>query len=119
MQLELKEFEEKFRKAMIANAQLDNEKSSYAYQVDLLKDKLEELEEIATQLRRELREKNREADQAKRVGQRLKEELDCCRGQLLERDTLIQVCNNFISIVFEKLDINFAFAFSNYRRMVL
>ncbi|XP_018404479.1 PREDICTED: leucine-rich repeat flightless-interacting protein 2 [Cyphomyrmex costatus] len=90
IRLELKEFEEKFRKAMIANAQLDNEKSSYAYQVDLLKDKLEELEETTTQLRRELREKNRDVEQLKRVSQRLKEDLDICRAQLLERDTLIQ-----------------------------
>lgn len=75
---------------MIANAQLDNEKSSYAYQVDLLKDKLEELEEMTAQLRRELREKNREADQSKRLAQRLKEDLDICKAQLLERDTLIE-----------------------------
>lgn len=91
LQVELKEFEEKFRKAMIANAQLDNEKSSYAYQVDLLKDKLEELEETVAQLRRELREKNRDAEHLKRVSQRLKEDLDLCRAQLIERDTLIQV----------------------------
>ena len=90
-QLELKEFEEKFRKAMIANAQLDNEKSSYGYQVDLLKDKLEELDETTAQLRRELREKNREAEQLKRTSQRLKEDFDVCRAQLLERDTLIEV----------------------------
>lgn len=92
MQMELKEFEEKFRKAMIANAQLDNEKSSYVYQVDLLKDKLEELEETTVQLRRELREKNRDVEQLKRVNQKLKEDLGICRAQLLERDTLIQVC---------------------------
>lgn len=30
---------------MIANAQLDNEKAALAYQVELLKDKLEDLEE--------------------------------------------------------------------------
>ncbi|KAL0111645.1 hypothetical protein PUN28_013081 [Cardiocondyla obscurior] len=90
IRLELKEFEEKFRKAMIANAQLDNEKSSYSYQVDLLKDKLEELEETTAQLRRELREKNRDVEQLKRVSQRLKEDLDICKAQLLERDTLIQ-----------------------------
>ncbi|XP_076180817.1 leucine-rich repeat flightless-interacting protein 2 isoform X2 [Ptiloglossa arizonensis] len=90
LRLELKEFEEKFRKAMIANAQLDNEKSSYAYQVDLLKDKLEELEETVAQLRRELREKNRESEQLKRINQRLKDELDICHAQLIERDTLIQ-----------------------------
>lgn len=76
---------------MIANAQLDNEKSSYAYQVDLLKDKLEELEESSATLRRELREKNREADQLKRISDRLKDEVELYKGQLLERDTLIQV----------------------------
>ncbi|XP_033337982.1 leucine-rich repeat flightless-interacting protein 2 isoform X5 [Megalopta genalis] len=90
LRLELKEFEEKFRKAMIANAQLDNEKSSYSYQVDLLKDKLEELEETVAQLRRELREKNRESEQLKRISQRLKEDLDICHAQLIERDALIQ-----------------------------
>lgn len=76
---------------MIANAQLDNEKSSYAYQVDLLKDKLEELEETTAQLRRELREKNRDVEQLKRVSQRLKEDLDFCRAQLYDRDELIKV----------------------------
>ncbi|XP_014480896.1 PREDICTED: leucine-rich repeat flightless-interacting protein 2 isoform X2 [Dinoponera quadriceps] len=90
IRLELKEFEEKFRKAMIANAQLDNEKSSYAYQVDLLKDKLEELEETTAQLRRELREKNRDVEQLKRVSQRLKEDLDFCKAQLYDRDELIK-----------------------------
>lgn len=81
---------------MIANAQLDNEKSSYVYQVDLLKDKLEELEETTVQLRRELREKNRDVEQLKRVNQKLKEDLGICKAQLLERDTLIQVRIFFI-----------------------
>ncbi len=45
MQNELKEVEEKFRKAMVANAGLDNDKSQLTYQVDLLKDRLEETEE--------------------------------------------------------------------------
>lgn len=81
---------------MIANAQLDNEKSSYAYQVDLLKDKFEELEEASAQLRRELREKNRDFEQLKRVSQRLKDDLEIYKAQLLERDTLIQVCIKYI-----------------------
>lgn len=42
--------EEKFRKAMIQTAQLDNEKSSFTYQVELLKDRLEDLEEAHSQL---------------------------------------------------------------------
>lgn len=40
----MKEYEEKFRKAMIQNAQLDNEKSAIAYQVELYKDKFQDLE---------------------------------------------------------------------------
>jgi predicted nuclease with TOPRIM domain len=50
LQQELKEVEEKFRKAMIQTAQLDNEKSSLTYQVELLKERLEDLEEAHSQL---------------------------------------------------------------------
>lgn len=50
LQHEVKEIEEKFRKAMIANAQLDNEKSALSYQVELLKDKLEDMEESHAQV---------------------------------------------------------------------
>jgi len=35
---------------MILNAQLDNDKASFSYQLELLKDKLEELQEQYTQL---------------------------------------------------------------------
>lgn len=42
--------EEKFRKAMILNAQLDNDKASFSYQLELLKDKLEDFQEQYTQL---------------------------------------------------------------------
>lgn len=38
-QAELKEVEDRFRKAMIANAQLDNDKASQTYQLELLKDR--------------------------------------------------------------------------------
>lgn len=49
-QHELKETEEKFRKAMILNAQLDNDKAALAYQLELLKDRIEELHEEYSQL---------------------------------------------------------------------
>ena len=42
---ELKELEEKFRKAMVQNAQSDNEKASLMYQVELFKDKIEDMDE--------------------------------------------------------------------------
>nr|CAD7203318.1 unnamed protein product [Timema douglasi] len=89
-QHELKEVEDKFRKAMIQNAQLDNEKASLTYQVELLKDRLEDLEESHSQLQREHRDKCREHDQLKRASAKLKEDMEWYKAQLEERDRLIQ-----------------------------
>uniref|UniRef100_A0A182K5E9 Leucine-rich repeat flightless-interacting protein 2 n=1 Tax=Anopheles christyi TaxID=43041 RepID=A0A182K5E9_9DIPT len=87
---ELKDVEERFRKAMIANAQLDNERSSLNYQIQLLKDKLEEVEESHSQLQREYREKCRDREALKRNNDKLSEELKLVQGQLQERDALIE-----------------------------
>lgn len=48
----LVEVDEKYRKAMVSNAQLDNEKNNLMYQVDTLKDSLMELEELLSESRR-------------------------------------------------------------------
>ncbi|KAG7255744.1 hypothetical protein CRUP_002608 [Coryphaenoides rupestris] len=53
----LVEVGEKYRKAMVSNAQLDNEKNNLMYQVDTLKDSLTELEELLAESRREYEEK--------------------------------------------------------------
>ncbi|XP_028810214.1 leucine-rich repeat flightless-interacting protein 2 isoform X3 [Denticeps clupeoides] len=58
----LVEVEEKYRRAMVSNAQLDNEKSNLMYQVDTLKDTLLELEEQLCELRREYEDKSKELD---------------------------------------------------------
>uniref|UniRef100_A0A0K8V4J3 Leucine-rich repeat flightless-interacting protein 2 n=1 Tax=Bactrocera latifrons TaxID=174628 RepID=A0A0K8V4J3_BACLA len=86
---ELKDVEERFRKAMIANAQLDNERASQTYQIQLLKDKLEEMEESYAQLQREFKDKSRECNALKRNLDKLSEELKLVQGQLTERDKLI------------------------------
>ncbi|KAJ6638963.1 Leucine-rich repeat flightless-interacting protein 2, partial [Pseudolycoriella hygida] len=86
---ELKDVEERFRKAMIANAQLDNERASQSYQIQLLKDKLEEMEEAHAQLQREHKDKCRDYDALKRNNDKLNDELKLTLGQLNERDTLI------------------------------
>lgn len=49
--------EDKYRKAMVSNAQLDNEKSNLMYQVDTLKDSLMELEELLCESQRGHEEK--------------------------------------------------------------
>lgn len=51
--------EEKYKKAMVSNAQLDNDKSNLIYQVDTLKDVIEELEEQMSELIRETEDKSK------------------------------------------------------------
>lgn len=59
LQDSLAEVEEKYKKAMVSNAQLDNEKMNYMYQVDTLKDTLLELEEQLAESRRLYEEKSK------------------------------------------------------------
>merc|ERR1712227_853113 len=66
MKQEVKDMEEKFRKAMVANASLDNEKSQLMFQVDLLKDQVEECEEQAALVLKELRAKTHDYELLKR-----------------------------------------------------
>ncbi|XP_026837497.1 leucine-rich repeat flightless-interacting protein 2 isoform X1 [Drosophila erecta] len=86
---ELKDVEERFRKAMITNAQLDNDRASQAYEVKLLKDKCEIMEESYAQLQREFKEKMRDCNALKRNLDRANLELKLVQGQLNERDSLI------------------------------
>ncbi|XP_046700853.1 leucine-rich repeat flightless-interacting protein 2 isoform X15 [Silurus meridionalis] len=61
----LAEMERKYRKAMVSNAQLDNEKSNLMYEVDTLKDSLMELEELLAETRRECEEKSKDLEREK------------------------------------------------------
>lgn len=74
---------------MIANAQLDNERASQTYQIQLWKDKLDEMEETHAILQREYKNKCRDHDALKRANVKLTEDLKLIQGQLNERDTLI------------------------------
>ncbi|XP_030079609.1 leucine-rich repeat flightless-interacting protein 2 isoform X2 [Drosophila hydei] len=87
---ELKEVEERFRKAMITNAQLDNDRSSQTYEVKLLKDKSETMQESLAQLQREFKNKVRDCSALKRNLDRTTVELNLVQGQLSERDKLIE-----------------------------
>lgn len=55
----LTEVEEKYKKAMVSNAQLDNDKGNLIYQVDTLKDVIEEMEEQMAEMKRELDDKSK------------------------------------------------------------
>ncbi|KAL0841735.1 hypothetical protein ABMA28_014004 [Loxostege sticticalis] len=83
---ELKEVEEKFRKAMILNAQLDNDKAALGYQLELLKDRIEELQEEYAQLSREHKEKCSSHERLKREHASLEREVTCARDAVRARD---------------------------------
>lgn len=74
---------------MITNAQLDNDRASQAYEVKLLKDKCEIMQESFAQLQREFKEKMRDCNALKRSLDRANLELKLVQGQLNERDLLI------------------------------
>lgn len=83
---ELKEVEEKFRKAMILNAQLDNDKAALGYQLELLKDRIEELGEEYAQLQREHKEKCSTHERLKREHASVERELEAARAAIRARD---------------------------------
>lgn len=86
---ELKELEEKFRKAMVANAGLDNEKSALNYQVELLKDQMEEVEEQSSLVTKELREKSRDYELLKRSHAETQRAVQLLQAQLDEQGRLL------------------------------
>jgi len=89
LKIEKKELEEKFRKAMVANAGLDNEKSALVYQVELYKDQLEESEEQSAIVAKELREKNREYSLLKRSHAETQRAVQLLQAQLDEQARLL------------------------------
>ncbi|XP_044043364.1 myosin-4 isoform X3 [Siniperca chuatsi] len=56
----LAEAEEKYRKAMVSNAQLHNEKSTLMYQVETLKEELSDMEELLWESRRHCDDRSKE-----------------------------------------------------------
>ncbi|XP_041477988.1 leucine-rich repeat flightless-interacting protein 2-like isoform X3 [Lytechinus variegatus] len=83
------DLEEKYKKSMMTNAQLDNEKSTLVYEVDCLKDVLADQEEHMMELSREARDKHRDLESKKRENVGLKREVDILREMVEQRDQLI------------------------------
>ncbi|XP_048806741.1 leucine-rich repeat flightless-interacting protein 2 isoform X8 [Lagopus muta] len=86
----LSEVEEKYKKAMVSNAQLDNEKNNLVYQVDTLKDVIEEKEEQIAEYQRENEEKSKELERQKHTCSVLQHKLDELKEGLRQRDELIE-----------------------------
>lgn len=86
----LAEVEEKYKKAMVSNAQLDNEKTNFLYQVDTLKDMLLELEEQLAESRRQYEEKNKEFEREKHAHSILQFQFAEVREALKQREELLE-----------------------------
>ncbi|XP_032988283.1 leucine-rich repeat flightless-interacting protein 2 isoform X10 [Rhinolophus ferrumequinum] len=86
----LSEVEEKYKKAMVSNAQLDNEKNNLIYQVDTLKDVIEEQEEQMAEFCRENAEKSKELERQKHMCSVLQHKMNELKEGLRQRDELIE-----------------------------
>ncbi|XP_063308120.1 leucine-rich repeat flightless-interacting protein 2 isoform X6 [Pelobates fuscus] len=86
----LAEVEDKYKKAMVSNAQLDNEKSNLVYQVDTLKDVIEEMEEQMAEYHRENEDKTKELERQKHSCSILTHKLEEFKEGIRQRDELIE-----------------------------
>ncbi|XP_053321929.1 leucine-rich repeat flightless-interacting protein 2 isoform X10 [Spea bombifrons] len=86
----LSEVEDKYKKAMVSNAQLDNEKSNLVYQVDTLKDVIEEMEEQMAEYHRENEDKSKELERQKHTCSILTHKLEELKEGIRQRDELIE-----------------------------
>ncbi|CAK6951834.1 leucine-rich repeat flightless-interacting protein 2 isoform X22 [Scomber scombrus] len=86
----LVEVEEKYKKAMVSNAQLDNDKANLIYQVDTLKDVIEEMEEQMSEMKRELQDKSKELERQKHTCSVLQHKQEELKEGIRQRDELIE-----------------------------
>ncbi|KAA0196447.1 Leucine rich repeat flightless interacting [Fasciolopsis buskii] len=97
LRMQLLQLEEKFKGAMMANVQLDNDKQllryhcyfGILYEVDLLKDKLEDLTDSNACLQKSFLEKKRELAYERMQVAELNHRLDFARKQIEARDQLL------------------------------
>ncbi|XP_059963173.1 leucine-rich repeat flightless-interacting protein 1 isoform X8 [Mesoplodon densirostris] len=86
----LAEVEEKYKKAMVSNAQLDNEKTNFMYQVDTLKDTMLELEEQLAESRRQYEEKSKEFEREKHAHSILQFQFAEVKEALKQREEMLE-----------------------------
>ncbi|XP_072902549.1 leucine-rich repeat flightless-interacting protein 2-like isoform X25 [Hemitrygon akajei] len=85
----LMEVEEKYKKAMVSNAQLDNEKANLMYQVDTLREDLMEQEEQLAEMQRGYEEKTKELERQKHAYSILQRQFEEMKETLKEREKMI------------------------------
>ncbi|XP_051010302.1 leucine-rich repeat flightless-interacting protein 1 isoform X20 [Acomys russatus] len=86
----LAEVEEKYKKAMVSNAQLDNEKTNFMYQVDTLKDTLLEMEERLAESQRQYEEKSKEFEREKHAHSILQFQFAEVKEALRQREEMLE-----------------------------
>ncbi|ELT91174.1 hypothetical protein CAPTEDRAFT_128475 [Capitella teleta] len=87
---EINDLEEKYRKSMLNNAQLDSEKQTFRYQVDLYRDQCEDLKEEVVEVTRLHKDKSRDLEHKKRDCKELERENQFLKEQMKYRDELIE-----------------------------
>ncbi|XP_069589480.1 leucine-rich repeat flightless-interacting protein 1 isoform X27 [Ranitomeya imitator] len=85
----LAEVEEKYKRSMVTNAQLDNEKTSLQYQVDTLREVLLEMEEEVAESRRQYEDKQKECERQKHEQGVLRFQLSEMKEALEQREALM------------------------------
>uniref|UniRef100_A0A4W3H1C5 Leucine-rich repeat flightless-interacting protein 1 n=1 Tax=Callorhinchus milii TaxID=7868 RepID=A0A4W3H1C5_CALMI len=95
----LAEVEEKYRKAMVSNAQLDNEKNTLMYQVDTLQDVLLEVEEHLAESNREFQEKAKELEREKHAHSVLQFQFEEIKESLKQREEMLMAHGLVVSEV--------------------
>ncbi|XP_075898038.1 leucine-rich repeat flightless-interacting protein 2 isoform X3 [Nelusetta ayraudi] len=86
----LLEAEERYRRAMVSNAQLHNNKSTLMYQVEALKDELSDLEELLWETRRHRDELDKECERERQKQRLLQLQLEEAQETLRHAEELMK-----------------------------
>lgn len=87
---DVKDLDAKYRQAMVSIAQYDNDRQALQYQVECLKDQIEDMNEQEVNLKDELTHKTREYNKLSRGHQNTLKEVDQLRVIVHERERILE-----------------------------